>query len=182
MLSFTGKSVNGTSQLNWVTATEQNNSHFVVERSKDGRAFTSLSNAIQSKANNGTSETPLDYGYTDATPFQGHNYYRLQQHDIDGKTSYSKVVDVYFGNETMVTLYPNPVNSIMNVDINTPKATSATLKVTDATGRVVKVVSMQLSAGANTTQVDLQGLADGMYMVHITNGKGLDYAQPVRKN
>jgi hypothetical protein len=82
----------------------------------------------------------------------------------------------------MVTLYPNPVNSIMNVDINTPKATNATLKVTDATGRVVKVVSMQLSAGANTTQVDLQGLADGMYMVSITNGKGLDYAHPVRKN
>jgi hypothetical protein len=41
---------------------------------------------------------------------------------------------------------------------------------------------MQLSAGANSTQVDLQGLADGMYMVHITNGKGLDYAQPIRKN
>jgi hypothetical protein len=182
MLSFTGKSVDGTSQLNWVTATEQNNSHFVVERSKDGRAFSTLSNAIASKANNGTSETPLNYGYTDATPFQGHNYYRLQQHDIDGKTSFSNVVDVYFGNETMVTLYPNPVNSIMNVDINTPKATSATMKVTDATGRVVKVVSMQLSAGANTTQVDLQGIADGMYMVHITNGKGLDYAQPVRKN
>jgi hypothetical protein len=182
MLSFAGKSVDGTSQLNWITATEQNNSHFVVERSKDGRSFSTISNAIASKANNGTSETPLDYGYTDATPFQGHNYYRLQQHDIDGKTSYSNVVDVYFGNETMITLYPNPVNSLLNVDINTPKATSATLKVTDATGRVVKVVSMQLSAGANTTQVDLQGLADGMYMIHITNGKGLDYAQPVRKN
>jgi len=182
ILSFTGKSIDGTSQLNWVTASEQNNSHFVVERSKDGRAFSTLSNAIKSKAINGNSESPLDYGYTDATPFQGHNYYRLQQHDIDGKISYSKVLDVYFGNETMVTLYPNPVNSIMNVDISTPKATSATLKVTDATGRVVKVVSMQLSAGANTTQVDLQGLADGIYMVHITNGKGLDYAQPVRKN
>jgi hypothetical protein len=30
--------------------------------------------------------------------------------------------------------------------------------------------------------LDMQGLADGMYMIHITNDKGLNYSQPVRKN
>jgi hypothetical protein len=30
--------------------------------------------------------------------------------------------------------------------------------------------------------VDMQGLADGMYMISITNDKGLNYSQPVRKN
>jgi hypothetical protein len=182
LLSFTGTRVNATSQLNWSTVTEINNSHFVVERSKDGRVFSKLSDNIASKAVNGNSNERLDYGYTDATPYQGHNYYRLQQHDIDGHMSYSKVVDVYFGNETIVTLYPNPVNTNLNVDINTPKATVAKLKITDATGRTVKVVDMQLQAGSNTTLVDMQGLADGMYMIHITNDKGLNYSQPVRKN
>jgi hypothetical protein len=96
--------------------------------------------------------------------------------------TYSNVVNVYFGNETMVTLYPNPVSSLLNVDINTPKATAAQVKITDATGRVVRVTDMTLQAGSNQTQVDLQSLADGVYMVHITNGKGLNYSQPVRKN
>ncbi len=182
LLSFTGTRVDATSQLNWSTVTEINNSHFVVERSKDGRVFSKLSDNIASKAVNGNSNERLDYGYTDATPYQGHNYYRLQQHDIDGHMSYSKVVDVYFGNETIVTLYPNPVNTNLNVDINTPKATVAKLKITDATGRTVKVVDMQLQAGSNTTIVDMQGLADGMYMISITNDKGLNYSQPLRKN
>jgi hypothetical protein len=179
---FTGRQVNNQSLLSWTTASEQNNSHFIVERSKDGTTFNSISSAIATKANGGNSSTALNYSFTDELPLLGHNYYRLQQHDIDGKVSTSQIVDIYYGNDTKVTLFPNPVRQIMNVDINTPKATSATLKVTDATGRVVKVISMQLSAGANSTQVDLQGLADGMYMVHITNGKGLDYAQPIRKN
>jgi hypothetical protein len=182
ILNFKGTKVDATSQLNWSTVTEINNSHFVVERSKDGKLFSRLSDNITSKAVNGNSNVRLDYGYTDATPYQGHNYYRLQQHDIDGQMSYSKVVDVYFGNETIVTLYPNPVNTNLNVDINTPKATVAKLKITDATGRTVKVVDMQLQAGNNTTMVDMQGLADGMYMISITNEKGLNYSQPVRKN
>ena len=182
MLNFRGTRVDATSQLNWSTVTEINNSHFVVERSKDGKSFARVSDNIASKAVNGNSNEQLDYGYTDATPYQGHNYYRLQQHDIDGHMSYSKVVDVYFGNETIVTLYPNPVNTNLNVDINTPKATVAKLKITDATGRTVKVVDMQLQAGSNTSLVDMQGLADGMYMISITNDKGLNYSQPVRKN
>jgi hypothetical protein len=70
----------------------------------------------------------------------------------------------------------------LHVDINTPKATVATMKIMDATGRTVKVVEMQLQEGNNTTQVDMQGLADGVYMINITNAKGLNYAQPVRKN
>jgi hypothetical protein len=182
MVSFTGKKVEATSVLNWTTMTEQNNSHFVVERSKDGKSFSRLSDNIASKAANGNSNEALNYTYTDATPYQGHNYYRLQQNDIDGKASYSKVVDIYFGNETLVTMYPNPVNSNLHVDINTPKATVATMKIMDATGRTVKVVEMQLQEGNNTTQVDMQGLADGVYMINITNAKGLNYAQPVRKN
>jgi hypothetical protein len=182
MVSFTGKKVAATSVLNWTTMTEQNNSHFVVERSKDGKSFSRLSDNIASKAANGNSNEALNYTYTDATPYQGHNYYRLQQNDIDGKASYSKVVDIYFGNETLVTMYPNPVNSNLHVDINTPKATVATMKIMDATGRTVKVVEMQLQEGNNTTQVDMQGLADGVYMINITNAKGLNYAQPIRKN
>jgi len=182
LLNFSGRRVDGTSQLSWTTSTEQNNSHFVVERSRDGKSFSKLSASIVSKAPNGNSQTALDYGYTDATPFEGHNYYRLQQHDLDGNISHSKVVDVYFGNDMLVNLYPNPVNSLLNVDIQTPKATGAQVKITDATGRTVKVVELSLQAGNNTTQIDLQDLADGVYMVLISNGKGLNFSQTVRKN
>lgn len=182
LMSFTGTKKDGVSQLAWTTATETNNSHFILERSKDGNQFNAISGRILSQAEQGNSQTPLSYSHTDVTPYQGHNYYRLQQHDIDGNISYSKVVDLYFGNETMITLYPNPTSQILNIDLNTPLATEAKVNVLDATGRIVKVIYMQFQAGANSAQIDLQELADGMYMIQITNGKGLNFAQPIRKN
>ena len=182
LLSFSGKKIENTSLLNWVTSSEQNNSHFVLENSKDGKTFTALSGKIASKALGGNSAVSLAYDYTDGTPYAGHNYYRLQQVDLDGKISYSKVVDVYHGNETLVTLYPNPVNTQLNIEINTPKATLAQVKILDATGRVVKAIDMQLQAGNNKTDIGMEGLADGVYMVKVTNQKGLNFSQTIRKN
>ncbi|QLH44199.1 MAG: T9SS type A sorting domain-containing protein [Bacteroidota bacterium] len=65
--------------------------------------------------------------------------------------------------------------------MNTPKATQAELKIMDATGRLVKTVSLSLTEGLNTTQVSMEGLADGMYMIRLSNDKGLNYSQLVRK-
>jgi hypothetical protein len=181
LTSFTATKGEDVTHLEWRTATEINNAHFVVERSKDARNFTALSSKIVTKAPGGTSHSPLTYNYTDAQPLEGYNYYRLQQVDLDGHASYSGTVSVYFGNETMVSLYPNPVSDELHVDINTPKATNATLSVLDATGRVVRKVDMSLAAGANATTVDLKGLADGVYMIRISNAKGLNFAQSVHK-
>ena len=183
LLRFTGKRVENTSVLKWTTLSEQNNAYFEIEHSKDARNFTVVSDKLNSKANNGNSNTALEYSFTDMIPNEGHNYYRLKQTDRDGKTSKAKnVVDVYFGNETMVTLYPNPASSELNIDINLVKATNAKMKIMDATGRVVKQIDMNLTAGGNQTKVSLAGLTDGMYMVTITNDKGLNYSQTIRKN
>ncbi len=181
LTKFTGKRNEAVSLLNWTTSNERNNHYFVVERSKDGTNFNEISSKINSLALNGNSSTDLNYSYTDASPLNGHNYYRLQQNDIDGHRTHSRVVDVYFGNETLVTLYPNPVNTELNIDINTAKATVANVKILDATGRNVKTIDIQLAAGYNNSIVDLQSLADGVYMVYITNNKGLNYSQSIRK-
>jgi len=51
----------------------------------------------------------------------------------------------------------------------------------DATGRVVRTVEMSLQAGSNSTKIDMQSLADGTYMVSITDQKGLNHTQTIRK-
>jgi hypothetical protein len=152
-----------------------------VERSKDGKSFSALSSAINSKGMNGNSNVKLDYTYTDDVPMRGHNYYRLRQVDIDGHYSYSGTVDVYFGTETFVTMYPNPVNTELTVDITTPESSRAQVKIMDATGRVVRTVEISLQAGSNSTKIDMQSLTDGMYMVSITDQKGLNHTQTIRK-
>ncbi len=181
LLSFAGERQGSESALRWITAREQNNAHFVVERSRDGVSFAGISEPISSKAPNGNSEEALAYGYNDPAPYQGHNYYRLRQHDLDGNLSYSKVVDVYFGEEAIVTLYPNPARDVLHADIRAARATQAVLKLSDATGRTVRTLQVQLAEGNNTVDVDLNGLASGLYTVQISNGQGLQYSQNVQK-
>ena len=64
-LSFTAQTADKKVHLHWTTATETNNSHFAIERSTDGRNFEQVGEVKGS----GNSHTPLNYNYTDATPF-----------------------------------------------------------------------------------------------------------------
>jgi hypothetical protein len=78
-------------------------------------------------------------------------------------------------------MYPNPVNTELTVDITTPESSRAQVKIMDATGRVVRTVEMSLQAGSNSTKIDMQSLTDGMYMVSVSDQKGLNYTQTIRK-
>jgi hypothetical protein len=180
---FSGTKQGDISKLTWITQSELNNNFFEVERSKNGQTFSTLSSKIPTKAIGGNSSTPLTYTYDDTKAQQGHNYYRLKQTDRNNKVNYAKeIVDIYYGNGSVVTLYPNPTQSELHVDINIEKATAAKIKLFDATGRVVRMIDMQLKAGINTNIIDMKELADGIYMLEVSNGKGLQYTQTVRKN
>ena len=92
--------------INWLTATEFNNSHFIIERSADGRNFSPISSLQGKGTNNGT----ITYQIVDSFPLRGINYYRLTQVDVDGKIKLSDIVAVNFGTATgKLGIYPNPV-------------------------------------------------------------------------
>lgn len=182
LMTLKGKRVETTSVLNWKTAQEKNNDYFVVERSRDSKYFSAISGRIDSKGLNGNSEEELNYDYTDQLPIEGHNYYRLRQVDRDGKISYSPVVDIYFGTDSRVNVYPNPVKHELTVDVLVSKATAADVKLMDASGRVVKSMQANLSMGNNEIRFVMDDLADGIYLLKVTNDKGLHYSQSIRKN
>lgn len=141
-----------------------------------------MSAPIKSKGLNGNSDVELSYDFTHRTPNEGHNYYRVRQFDIDGKESLTKVVDVYFGNDTRVTVYPNPAQQQVNVAIQVQKNTQADIQIIDATGRVVKSTHTALSNGDNTITFDIQNLANGVYQLKVSNDKGLYYSEKITKN
>ena len=83
LTSFTVKNSSNTNILQWTTSTEQNSSHFYIERSTTGE-FTenSIIEYIQAA---GTTSTPQQYAILDKTYNPTINYYRLVQVDLDGK-------------------------------------------------------------------------------------------------
>ena len=161
-------------QVNWNTATEQNNAGFVVERSVNGKEFIAIGN-VDSKGTNGNSSANLSYSFYDRKALIGTNYYRLKQTDKDGKTSYSTIVSV--NNKTRATfnlesVYPNPVVNNLGLKLNTGIATKATVSIVDMNGKVVLNQSLQLIEGLNNTNINVVSLKSGTYAVRVIAENG----------
>lgn len=79
-IDFEGKSSRDVVELEWLVASEVNNSHFVVLHSSDGKIFK----AIETKTSKGNTNGSTSYRYTHQQPFYGNNYYKLKQVDANG--------------------------------------------------------------------------------------------------
>ncbi len=100
-------------EVKWVTASERNNSYFVVERSNDGRDFKAIGLPV---AGRGNSNTTTVYNLIDEKPFVGYNYYRMRQVDFDGKYSESRIVPIFFSkNAGQIFVFPNPVSTDVKI-------------------------------------------------------------------
>jgi len=78
--------------------------------------------------------------------------------------------------EMGINIYPNPVRDILNVHIN---AEPATLKLYDASGRLVK---QQQISGKTVQQVPVGYLRNGLYLLKIENTKGVTTRKIVIRN
>lgn len=179
--TFNAVKNNGQSVISWTTSNEKNNDYFLVERSNNAVDFYPISTSIYSKGINGNSSETLHYQFIDEHPNGGHNYYRLAQYDRDAKGTKSEAVDVYFGNNIPVRIYPNPAHEVVQVDIQTNRATSVQLYITDATGRKVQQSADQLGVGLNTLSLDIHTLQSGAYFIHVENQFGLHEVQKLVK-
>jgi hypothetical protein len=89
LTDFFAKMIDNFALLEWITASERNNSHFNVERSQDGEIWEYLGHV----AGVGTVNTTQTYNYEDygVDVFRDY-YYRLIQIDLNGNKEISPVV------------------------------------------------------------------------------------------
>ncbi len=102
-------------------------------------------------------------------------YYRLAQTDVDGTTTYFNIVSVESSSffESVKT-YPNPFQDAVNVEFISSEESMVTIKITNANGTVVLEEMVAGVKGANSTSFNqLSSLADGIYVMSISNGNGL---------
>lgn len=169
LLSFRADALTTSVELDWVTASESGNSHFVVERSIDGEHFA----AIGQVQGAGDSFTTLEYAFMDPQPARGINYYRLKQVDIDGTFSYSKVEAVTFGLSISVgTPFPNPATGSVNVEADVTIAGDAVLHLHDASGRLVRSQELVVGKGKQVLSTSIDGLDPGTYVLSVNAPDG----------
>ena len=80
LYSFDGVNVGNNNYLFWVTSSEQNTSHFNLQKSRDGENWNTITTINAA----GNSINQIDYDVTDYKVEPIINYYRLQQYDNDG--------------------------------------------------------------------------------------------------
>ena len=106
LLSFTGFSTSDGNSLNWVTASEKENDHFIIQRSSDGSQF--LTRGIVK--GHGNSSNLISYHFLDSLASNTIFYYRLKQVDMDGKYTHSPVIRIENNSneDAEIIIFPNP--------------------------------------------------------------------------
>lgn len=66
-----------------------------------------------------------------------------------------------------VNVYPNPTSNMLNVAYNLNESSDIRLYVTDMQGRVVLDEEFDAQQGANSYQLDTNGMADGTYILTL---------------
>jgi hypothetical protein len=164
LTSFAGRLANNQAVFSWITQQEQAVSHFDMEHSTDGTAFTKIGRITAA----GTSAGNKTYTFTHNAVAAGNNYYRLRIADRDGKFAHSAVVTITgVHNKEMVTVYPNPVTGdhcFITVAPGTPLPLS--YRIVDAHGKAVQTGSIT----GNKQRLNLSQLSRGNYFILLHNG------------
>ena len=70
------------------------------------------------------------------------------------------------------SVYPNPVSTELFLNIQSAENLSATIQVTDITGKLIYTQEITLGAGNTHSKIPVAALAKGMYHVHCITPKG----------
>ena len=170
LVSFSGSIISNTVNLNWITATELNNSGFEIEKSTDNTSW----NKIGFVSGNGTSTEVHNYSFTDQNPFVGTSYYRLKQIDFDGTAEYSNTIDVNYGSVSDFALeqnFPNPFNPSTKIKYAIKEKGNVELKVFDLLGsEIATLVNEEQTAGHYEVIFDASKLSSAVYLYTIKSG------------
>lgn len=157
---------NGT-DINWSTASEQNASHFDLERSRDGETWDHVTTVLA----NGNSNSLKTYSVTDNARLADDYYYRLHQVDFDGTDEIYGPITVNCGGELTNSLlvFPNPSSGEFAVEINSNEVLEeAAVVVYNISGKQLLRQDMSSKLkGTNMVYFTDNNLAAGTYLVVI---------------
>lgn len=164
-LTLSGQAADGIHKLSWVTSNEEGIKEYRIERSSNGRSGFENIGVIQ-YAGSGTSN---NYLYADRQPLKTNNYYRLKITGTNGRVMYSNTIRLKNNNSNEITVYPNPVQQQLFIDVSKMPAGNYTVDIYTAAGakvQTVKAAAVQMGIIKINRPATLKA---GLYLVAITN-------------
>lgn len=160
--SFTGELTSRSeSRLDWKVSSAMKFSHFDVERSTDGIHFSKLQ-TVNFKGRG----TYQSFDRTIAT-LQEKVYYRLNLVDQDGTSKHSNVVALQLkGAQDVISLFPNPAGSEVTIK---GLSGECIVDIYSIEGRL----TLHSKVNGNLVRLNVSTLAEGSYIVNITDQHGI---------
>jgi hypothetical protein len=147
-------------EISWITATENDNDHFELQRSEDGTKW----DIMEVIAGAGTSEEAHSYERTDAHPFPL-TFYRLAQVDGDGSKRFSSVIAVRNDDGPAdLVVAPNPARDHLTV-FALPGFTANSIAVLSLDGRILREQAIDPSRMSTAFELQVGDLPAGTYAV-----------------
>jgi hypothetical protein len=184
LVSFTAETNGNDVELKWQTATETNNSGFVILRFTQNGDEVWIS--IGFVEGNGTTAEQNSYSFVDENVYPGTYQYRLKQIDFDGSFTYSNIIEVDVNSVAEFVLeqnYPNPFNPVTSIQYAIGSRQFVQLKVYDILGNEIATLvneektagSYEVEFGSHTGNVrnlpaGRQGLTSGIYFYKLQSG------------
>lgn len=180
LTSFNGIVVDEKVQLNWTTATETNNSGFLIERrgtiEVKGQKLlpTEQWSGIGFVDGSGNSSVTRKYQFIDSDPIIGSSEYRLKQINFDGSFEYYKPIELDYNRTFQFNLeqnYPNPFNPTTTITYEIGKKGFVSLTVYNILGtEIAKLENGEKPSGFYTVEFDATNLPSSIYFYVLKSG------------
>ena len=161
-VSLTATKMDNDVRLDFTASDNMGVTSFDIERSTDGVTFNSIGAVAAAATLPGNAGPQKNYSFYDHRPLPSVDYYRLKIIDRNGGYTYSKTVAVAFDDVTGITIFPNPANDVVYIQLPAQQD-PVVLELHDCAGKLVRTIRLPSAGGVISTSFDISGLARGVY-------------------
>jgi hypothetical protein len=167
---FTATATDNTTNLQWAIENANDVQYFDVEKSTDATQYNKIG-AIQPNAIN-------NYSFKEVNNFSAKSYYRIKATLKDGNIKYSEVRMISKQKNEDILIYPNPVVSILEVQMPVSHQYSQ-YEVINTVGK--SVLKNKISTSASNFDIQLGNLPSGMYTLKLISNEKLLYKNFIKQ-
>ena len=179
LISFQGNMNNSKVSLSWSVAENESDDHFEIEKSSDGKAFSTA--GIVAATNKAGAES---YSYNEIVNTE-RVYYRLKMYDKNQVINYSKILAFQTNNTNSgkeIKIINNPATDKLTLSLSSVNNQSVEIKLFDMNGRMQMNQRMNVYQGNNIISVALNSaFKTGIYAVEVTMGSERQTAKFVKQ-
>jgi len=183
--NFGLKSLKNSIRLNWTTENVQNVTYFDLERSLDAKKFNSIREKIPVQ---GDGLTTQNYFHTDKDVVPNKTYYYRLKSVGPGGNTYSKIIEgrlndlAGVGQSLDVSVYPNPSNGTLGIDVNLSVQQEVKVSLFDLAGRQLIDKTVNMNEGLNKLELgnDFSTLSVGTYNLVIRSNDSVTSTKVVK--